>query len=171
MIGIILIICCILLLCLLGTRYSLLQIILGLTVIVSIVLILFNIGSYGSAKEDIKAKQIKIIEQYELSDKTDNDWQQTVSMIKQTNEDAGNIDNQKTKYKFLDVVYFVGSICGTHTEDYTVYISENKIIFPEHYEMPNVVKGTSQETTEPTTKVTYEETEINGTKYQLVPLA
>lgn len=167
MIGIVTIICLVLILFLLRTKHSILKFILGLVAIASAILFFLHIESYGSAKKDIKAKQIKIIEQYELSDKTDSDWQQTVSMLKQTNEDIENIDNQKTKYKFLDVMYFIGSICGSYTEDYTVYISENKIIFPEHYEMSNVVKDSSQETTEPTTEATYKETEITGTKYQV----
>ena len=55
-----------------------------------------------------------------------------------------------------------------------VTIYDNKVVFPEHYKALDLVKGSSQDTTqditEPTTEATYMETEIDGTKYQLVPI-
>ncbi len=125
-------------------------------------------------KNDIKDSQLFIAEQYKTSSKTEEDWQKTVSKLKQTNEKMQKAEEQKLFYACVDFYYVICLIFPTTSfNDYTVTIYDNKVVFPEHYKALDLVKGslqdTTQDTTEPTTEATYKETEIDGTKYQLVP--
>lgn len=142
----------------------------GLIALIAAICALLFAGNYEESYENIYESQVTIVERYLISEKTDEDWQKTKELLQTTNEKAKQIEKKKEKYFFTDFVY----VCcpnSVSADDYRVAILDDKIVFPEHYEMSNVVKGTSQETTEPTTEATYKETEINGTKYKLVPLA
>lgn len=126
-------------------------------------------------KNDVKDSQLFIAEQYKTSSKTEEDWQKTVSKLKQTNEKMQKAEEQKLFYACVDFYYVICLIFPTTSfNDYTVTIYDNKVVFPEHYKALDLVKGSSQDTTqditEPTTEATYMETEIDGTKYQLVPI-
>lgn len=128
-----------------------------------------------SVKKDIKDSQLAIAEQYKTSNKTDEDWQKTVLRLKQTNDIMQRAEEQKLFYACVDFYYVICLIFPTTSfNDYTVTIYDNKVVFPEHYKALDLVKGssqdTTQDTTEPTTEATYKETEIDGTKYQLVPI-
>ena len=129
-----------------------------------------------SVKNDVKDSQLFIAEQYKTSSKTEEDWQKTVSKLKQTNEKMQKAEEQKIIYVLFDFHYLFTLIIPTNSfSDYAVTIYDDKVVFPEHYKVLDLVKGssqdTTQDTTEPTTDTTYKETEIDGTKYQLVPLA
>lgn len=133
-------------------------------------------GSAENTKKHIKDSQISLAEQYNTSNKTAEDWQTTVSRLKQTNERVKTEEEQKIIYVLFDFHYLFTLIIPTNSfSDYAVTIYDDKVVFPEHYKVLDLVKGssqdTTQDTTEPTTDTTYKETEIDGTKYQLVPLA
>lgn len=133
------------------------------------------IGFAENTKKHIKDSQISLAEQYKTSIKTEEDWQKTVSKLKQTNEKMQKAEEQKLFYACVDFYYVICLIFPTTSfNDYTVTIYDNKVVFPEHYKALDLVKGssqdTTQDTTEPTTEATYKETEINGTRYQLVPI-
>lgn len=93
-------------------------------------------------------------------------------MLQKVNEEAKIAESEKVTYALVDITYLLHLVLGSRSfDEYQVEIKEDRVIFPEHYELLDLTKDTSQDTTEPTTEATYKETEINGTKYQLVPLA
>lgn len=133
-------------------------------------------GFAEKEKTHIKDSQIAIAEQYKTSNKTAEDWQITLSRLKQTNERVKTEEEQKIIYVLFDFHYLFTLIIPNESfSDYAVTIYDDKVVFPEHYKVLDLVKDSSQDitqdTTEPTTKETYKETEIDGTKYQLVPIA
>lgn len=133
------------------------------------------IGYAENTKKHIKDSQIAIAEQYKTSNKSEEDWKITLSRLKQTNERVKTEEEQKIIYALFDSHYLFTLFIPTNSFiDYAVTIYDDKVVFPEHYKVLDLVKGlsqdTTQDTTEPTTEATYKETEINGTKYQLVPI-
>lgn len=105
--------------------------------------------------DDYKEKQLKIIEEWKMSNKIASDWTRLTSEMQKTNEIINSNFKDIWIMYIVDVTYPFRNI---DEDDYLVKISENKISFPEEYDM------------EPLENPLYRETEIDGIKYRLVPI-
>lgn len=90
-----------------------------------------------------------------MSNKIASDWTRLTSEMQKTNEIINSNFKDIWIMYIVDVTYPFRNI---DEDDYLVKISENKISFPEEYDM------------EPLENPLYREIEIDGIKYRLVPI-
>lgn len=119
-----------------------------------------SMNGYSETAENIKESQLKIAEEYKLSDKDDEAWNYLTSKLSEKNKKVDNLKDNDIIWKMIDIYYLfsVGS-----NKEYKVELSEDRVVFPEHYDTFDIVKEKSKEEA-------YEEIEIDGKKYQLVPI-
>ncbi|MBO5383276.1 MAG: hypothetical protein J6A58_13960 [Oscillospiraceae bacterium] len=108
-------------------------------IIVAIGLKMSNLSA--ETKLEIKKSHISIAEQYESSYKTGEEWEKTKEMLQEINEKAKNAESIKAFYVCVDPQYAISLLFGSSSfEEYQVTISDDRIVFPEHYKKSDLLK-------------------------------
>lgn len=91
---------------------------------------LLFLNSYGKAIGDIKDVQVKVLEVYQTSDKTDEDYEWLLEKLEETNTMLTDLKILKDKYTWIDIFIFF----TTAPEEFYIEIADGVITLPEEYQ-------------------------------------